>query len=206
MELPHRRTAVLPLTRPALTLAGALAVLLLAGCASRGAIVGHVRMPANQPKDVVVMAWLEDGSPPPPPTLRARVVQARGRFEPRILVVEAGTTVEFENQDKVFHKVFSVTPEARFTLAPHRTGEVRESAFPRAGVVQVYCEFHPREVLHVVVVPDRWHTRPAPDGAFAFDRLPHGSYMLRAWHPALGVVTQRIEVPAKHPAVLSFAR
>ena len=206
MELPHRRTAVLPLTRPALTLAGALAVLLLAGCASKGAIVGHVRMPAERPKDVVVMAWLEDGSPPPPPARRARVVQARGRFEPRVLVVEAGTTVEFQNQDRVFHKVFSVTPRARFTLAAHRPGEVRQSAFAQAGVVQVYCEFHPKEELYVVVVPGRWHARPAADGAFAFSDLRRGTYMLRAWHPALGAVTQRIEVPSRHPAVLKFPR
>lgn len=191
---------------PALALAAALAPLLLAGCASRGAIVGHVRMPAERPKDVVVMVWQEDGSPPRLPARRARVVQARGRFEPRVLVVEAGTTVEFENQDRIFHKVFSVTPTARFTLAAHRPGEVRESAFTRAGAVQVYCELHPRELLHVVVVPGRWHARPAADGAFAFSRLPRGNYLLRAWHPAFGAVTQRIEVPSRHPAVLAFHR
>ena len=206
MELPHRRTAAMPATGPGLILAGALAALLLAGCASRGAIVGRVRMPAERPKDVVVMAWLEDGSRPAPPARRARVVQARGRFEPGVLVVEAGTTVEFENRDRVFHKVFSVTPKARFALAPHRPGEVRESAFAKPGVVQVYCELHPREMLHVVVVPDRWHARPAADGAFAFSDLRPGNYMLRAWHPVLGDVTQRIEVPAKRPAVLTFRR
>jgi hypothetical protein len=156
--------------------------------------------------DVVVMAWLEDGTPPPVPVERARDVQARGRFEPRVLVVEAGTTVEFENKDRVFHKVFSVTPTARFALGAYRPGEVRKSAFPHAGVIQVYCELHPKEVLYVVVVPDRWHTRPAGDGAFMFDRLPRGNYLLRAWHPAFGNVTQRIEVPTKHPAFLSFGR
>ena len=187
-------------------LAIALAGSLFAGCASRGAITGRVRLPREQPKDVVVMAWLEDGTPPPAPVERAHVVQAHGRFEPRVLVVEAGTTVEFENKDRIFHKVFSITPAARFALGAYRPGEVRESAFARAGVIQVYCELHPKEVLYVVVVPDRWHTRPAPDGAFAFDRLPRGSYLLRAWHPAFGNVTQRVEVPAKHPAILSFNR
>ncbi len=194
----------MPGARPALGLAFALAATLLAGCASRGALVGRVRMPADRPKDVVVMAWLEDGSPPPAPVLRARVVQAHGRFEPRVLVVEAGTTVEFENRDRVFHKVFSITPAAKFALAASRTGEVRETAFVQAGVIQVYCEFHPKEVLYVVVVPDRWHTRPAADGAFTFDRMPRGSYLLRAWHPAFGEVTRRVEVPNRNPAVLTF--
>lgn len=206
METPRRRRPATKGARPALGLAFALAATLLAGCASRGTLEGRVRLPADRAKDVVVMAWLEDGSPPPGPVLRARVVQARGRFEPRVLVVEAGTIVEFENQDRVFHKVFSITPAAKFALGAYRTGEVRESSFGRAGVIQVYCELHPKEVLYVIVVPDRWHTRPAPDGAFAFDRMPHGSYMLRAWHPAFGNVTQRVEVPVKRPAVLTFDR
>jgi hypothetical protein len=82
---------------------------LLPGCSSRGKLVGRV-LPEDRAKDVVVMAWQEDGTPPPTPVERARVLHAKGRFEPRVLVVEAGTTVEFENRDKVFHKVFSVSP------------------------------------------------------------------------------------------------
>lgn len=199
--------------RPSRTRAARLAALVLAaaslalgGCAGRGAITGRVRMPHDRPKDVVVMAWLEDGSPPPMPLERARVVQAAGRFEPRVLVVEAGTTVEFENRDRVFHRPFSVSPTTRFTLGPTRPGEIRTSSFARAGVVEVFCELHPREVLYVVVVPGRWHARPAPDGAFAFERLPRGSYLLRAWHPARGQVTRRVEVPLKSPALLTFER
>jgi|SRR5688500_16003779 len=188
-------------------LALGLVVSLLGGCAHRGNLVGRVRTPPERTKDVVVMAWREDGSPPPTPVERARVVHLKGRFEPRVLVVEAGTTVEFENKDKIFHKVFSVSPKAKFTLGAYRPGEIRAAtAFTDPGVVQVWCELHSRESLYVVVVPDRWHMRPAANGAFAFDRMPHGRYMLRAWHPSLGQVTRRVDVPSDRPTVLSFDR
>ena len=176
---------------------------LVSGCAGRGAIVGRVAPPN---RDVVIMAWPEDGKNPIPPGTPARVVQTRGRFEPHVLVVQQGTVVEFENRDRVFHNAFSITPATRFDLGRYRPGQVRRSTFDHAGVVQVFCELHSKESLYVVVVPDRWHTRPAPDGAFLLDDMPRGSYLLRAWHPRLGDVTQRVDVPAREPAVLRFKR
>ena len=188
-------------------LALVLVASLVGGCASNGKLVGKVRIPEDRAKDVVVMAWQEDGTPPSTPVERARVVQAKGRFEPRVLVVEAGTKVDFRNDDKVFHKPFSVSPQSKFALGAYRPGEVRTAdSFARPGVVQVWCELHPRESLYVVVVPGRWHMRPASDGTFAFDHMPRGSYMLRAWHPAYGNVTRRVEVPSDRPASLSFVR
>ena len=187
-------------------LACALVLVSLAGCASRGAINGRVRLPESQAKDVVVMAWQEDGTPPPVPVERVHVTQVDGAFETKILVVEAGTTVEFENKDRVYHQVFSVSPVAKFEFSPTRPGEVRSTAFPKAGVAQVYCELHPKELLYVVVVPDRWHARLDSGGEFAFDRLRHGSYLLRAWHPVLGTVTRRVEVPAKEATDLQFGQ
>jgi len=174
---------------------------LVAGCARRGAIVGHVRPPG---RDVVIMAWPEEGKEPIPPGTPARVVQTRGRFEPHVLVVQQGTVVEFENKDRVFHNAFSITPETRFDLGRYRPGQVRKSSFDHAGVVRVFCELHPKESLYVVVVPDRWHTRPEPDGGFRLADMPRGSYLLRAWHPRYGDVTKRVDVPAREPAVLQF--
>lgn len=179
----------------------AIAAAALGGCASRGTIVGKVR-PASP--DVVVMAWPVNGKPPRAPADTARVVQARGRFEPRVLVVQAGATVRFENRDRTFHNAFSVTPGNRFDLGPYRPGQSRQSDLDHAGVLKVFCELHPKEIMTIVVVPDRWHTRPVADGTFVLTRLPHGEYMLRAWHPTRGQVTTRVAVPSSTPALLTF--
>ena len=181
----------------AIAIAGAL----LGGCASRGSIVGRVR-PASP--DVVVMAWRVDGGTPRAPRDTAHVVQARGRFEPRLLVIQAGTTVEFANRDRVYHNAFSVAPGTKFDLGRYRPGQARRSSFETAGAFQVFCELHPKESLFIVVVPDRWHTRPIADGTFILSSVPRGDYMLRAWHPTRGQVTTRVAVPMSTPALLRF--
>jgi plastocyanin len=177
----------------------AIAASLLGGCASRGSIVGRVR-PASP--DVVVMAWRVDGRTPKAPTDTARVVQAHGRFEPRMLVIQSGTTVEFANRDRVYHNAFSIAPGTKFDLGRYRPGQARRSSFDQAGAFQVFCELHPKESLYIVVVPDRWHTRPIADGTFILSSVPRGEYMLRAWHPTRGQVTTQVVVPMREPALL----
>jgi plastocyanin len=177
----------------------AIAAALLGGCASRGSIAGRVR-PASP--DMVVMAWRVDGRTPNAPTDIARVVQTRGQFEPRMLVIQSGTTVEFENRDRVFHNPFSVAPGSKFNLGRYRPGQARRSSFDQVGAFQVFCELHPKESLYIVVAPDRWHARPDADGTFMLSSVPSGEYMLRLWHPTRGQVTTKVVVPMREPALL----
>jgi plastocyanin len=182
---------------------------LLSGCATTGAIRGRVQMPGKvsqrQATEPVIMAWLEAGTPPVRPAGRARIAHAGGKFVPSVLVVVPGTTVEFVNQDRVYHNAFSVSPKMRFDLGTYSPGRSRETRFNRAGIVQIFCELHKDEMGFIVVAPDRWHTRPQPDGAFALHDLPPGSYMVRVWHPKLGGRTERVEVGGKNPAIVDFA-
>ena len=179
----------------ALAIAGAV----LGGCAGRSTITGRVR-PASP--DVVIMAWPVDGKPAATPRDTARVVQVKGRFEPRVLVVQTGTPIAFENRDKTWHNAFCVVPGGRFDLGRYRKGQVRQTTLGKPGVYQVFCEMHPKESLYVVVVPDRWHTTPADDGSFSLAQMPRGEYVLRAWHPVRGQVTKKIAVPTRDPALL----
>lgn len=182
---------------------------LLAGCASTGAIRGRVQMPGQtsrgQASEPVITAWQEAGAPPVRQAGRARIVHAHGKFVPSVLVVALGTTVEFVNRDRLYHNAFSVSPLMPFDLGTYSPGRSRETRFDRAGVVQIFCELHKDEMGFIVVTPDRWHTRPRSNGAFALHDLPPGAYMVRVWHPKLGGRTERVEVGAKNPAIVNFA-
>jgi hypothetical protein len=81
---------------------------------------------------------------------------------------------------------------------------VHAVTFDRPGVVQVYCALHPREVLYVVVAPDRWHTLSAQDGTFAFKNVPYGTYLVRAWQPATLDITKRVRVEGPEPVQVNF--
>jgi plastocyanin len=188
--------------RPILALGTALG--LLAGCASTGTIQGRVGFVNTPPAETVVLAWPEAGARPALSHERVQVVIRGGRFTPPVVVVRPGATVEFDNRDQVFHVPFSVSPTMPFHLgrcAPGRPGEV---TFAQPGVVEVFCELHPAEALYIVVAPDRWYTRPAADGTFVLSGLPGGKYLVRAWTPALGDVTRRVEVAAGRPARVRF--
>jgi plastocyanin len=180
-----------------------LALALLAGCARTGAIQGRIRIAGQPaPADAVVLAWRETDERATPSGDRIRILHSRGRFVPRLVVVPPGTTLEFENRDRVYHNVFSVSPAARFDLGGIAPGQVRERVFDRQGVVHVYCELHPKEAAWVVVAPEHFSTQAAADGAFAFEKVPPGTYLVRAFHPALGDVTRRVKVEPKKTAVL----
>src|SRR5438445_5177439 len=67
---------------------------------------GVARAAGRPSPDTVV--WLEAPNAPPPATPpRALLDQRNLTFSPKVLVVRAGTLVDFPNNDRVFHNVFS---------------------------------------------------------------------------------------------------
>jgi len=51
-----------------------------------------------------------------------RMIQRDKMFEPHLLVVLAGSIVEFQNRDPWFHNAFSISGNKRFDLGPNRAG------------------------------------------------------------------------------------
>jgi hypothetical protein len=63
-------------------------------------------------------------------------------LRPRVLVVPVGTSVEFLNQDSLFHNLFSVSPAKPFDLGRCGRGESKRVTFDKPGLVNVYCNLH----------------------------------------------------------------
>ncbi len=175
--------------------------LVLGGCASRGSVAGRVHPPSP---DTVVQAWPVKEKAPRAPTDTARVVQAKGRFAPRVLAVQSGAIIEFVNEDRVYHNAFCLAPKGRFDIGRYRPGQVRRTSFEHPGEYEVFCELHPAEVLYVVVASQQWNTNAGRDGTFLLAHLPRGEYVLRAWNPRLGSATVRVTVPAKEAVRLNL--
>jgi plastocyanin len=175
--------------------------LVLGGCASRGSVAGRVHPPSP---DTVVQAWPGKEKAPRAPADTARVVQTKGRFEPRVLAVQSGAIIEFVNEDRVYHNAFCLAPKGRFDIGRYRPGQVRRTSFEHPGEYEVFCELHPAEVLYVVVATQQWNTNAGRDGSFLLAHLPRGEYVLRAWNPRLGSATMRVTVPAKEAIRLNL--
>lgn len=126
------------------------------------------------------------------------------QFSPRVTVVIKGTTIEFPNDDKVFHNVFSASRAARFDLGLYRSGGVKSVELRREGVVDVFCNIHPEMSSRVLVVPTHHFAVADQSGKFRIDGVPPGTYPAVAWHASGGEASGTVTVAAGSTATLSL--
>lgn len=174
------------------------AVLLAAAPLWAGTITGKVALtdkggrPARDASDVVV--WVEDVKPRPRPA-RA-VMRMKGKtFVPRVMTVPLGSTVEFPNDDPIFHNVFSVSGENRFDLDLYKRPKSGSWTFQAPGVVRVYCNIHPQMSAIVLVTDTAFVAKAQADGSFRIDGVPAGRRTLKAWHERAGEAAFEVTVP-----------
>ena len=164
---------------------------------STGSVRGTVTVSAkgkakSDKKGVVVYLEGVPGTPPVPKD-HAVIRQREKQFEPPLTIVVKGTTIDFPNEDKIFHNVFSVSRPARFDLGLYKSGTAKSVEMKRSGTVDVYCNIHPEMIAKVKVLDNAYYTITGADGAFKIDNVPAGEYPVVAWLPsgdeAKGTVT-----------------
>ena len=134
-----------------------------------------------------------------------KLAQKGQAFEPRVVVVPVGGTVDFPNMDPIYHNVFSVSPPRRFDLGKYPRGQSRSITFPKAGQVNVFCDIHSNMAAFILVVPSTHWVRPAADGSFELSGLAPGHYRLRAWHPDFTAQDLEVDVPAAGDVTLDVS-
>lgn len=125
-----------------------------------------------------------------------QLVQRNQSFDPRVLAVAVGASVDFPNADPIYHNVFSVSPVKRFDLGRYPRGHSKRVTFDRPGLVNVYCEIHSNMAAYVLVLPHHAFTQPNADGTFTMPDVPPGHYRLRVWHPDLPPLEREVDLPA----------
>src|SRR5436305_635351 len=85
---------------------------------------------------------------------RSRIVldQRNLDFSPHVLAVRVGTTVEFPNNDRVFHNVFSFRDGKIFDLGMYPVGALKRVTFDRPGLSRIFCNIHPGMAASVMSV------------------------------------------------------
>lgn len=79
------------------------------------------------------------------------VTQKDKAFSQAALVLKAGDSIVFENNDTIAHNVFAASPAATFDLKQQKPGAANTVLFDKPGVVEVRCAIHPRMKLVVTV-------------------------------------------------------
>jgi len=115
------------------------------------------------------------------PTQPVRLVQKDKKFVPHLLVVPAGTAVEFPNRDPFFHNVFSLFEGKRFDLGLYEAGTTRLVHFDRVGVSYIFCNIHPEMSAIVVALKTPYYGISNEAGKIAIAHVPEGRYAMQVW-------------------------
>lgn len=160
-----------------------LVVAVLTVAATAGTITGKVSGVAGE--SVVYLEALP-GKTFPAPTQKPVMDQKGLMFQPHILVVQQGATVEFLNSDSVAHNVFWISvggnKKLGHNLGTWPKGEKRPFKFDNPGAVPLLCNVHPEMSGYVVVAPTPYYALSDKSGAYKIDNVPDGSYTVTAWH------------------------
>jgi plastocyanin len=131
------------------------------------------------------VVWLEAPSAPRSRSDKPVILDQRNlAFSPHVLAVRTGTTVDFPNNDRVFHNVFSFRNGKRFDLGMYPVGTMRRVTFDQPGVSRLYCNIHPNMAAYVIAVDTPYYGIADKSGTFTIPAVPPGLYTYVAWRPS----------------------
>ena len=113
---------------------------------------------------------------------RATLDQRDETFVPHVLAITVGTVVDFPNNDRTYHNVFSLSKAQRFDLGRYATGRSKAVRFDRPGIVRVFCDIHSHMNAFILVFSHPFFALTDGDGLYRIDNVPPGSYNVIAWN------------------------
>lgn len=113
---------------------------------------------------------------------RYQMTQHNKMFEPHLLVVPAGSIVEFGNRDPWFHNAFSISNGRQFDLGLYRGGTRRSVRFDRPGASYVFCRIHPNMAAVILTVNSSYFGISDPAGRISIGKVRPGKYLVHVWY------------------------
>lgn len=164
----------------------------------------------TSPGNSVVYVDAISGKTFPAPTQEPVINQRSLAFNPHLLVVQEGTTVQFENDDSVQHNVFwpSVggNKKAAHNLGTWPKGEKRPFKFTQAGVVPLLCNVHSEMSGYIVVSPTPYFAQSDAAGSYKIDNVPDGKYTVTAWHEGSKQQSKPVDVAGTGKADFTLSK
>jgi plastocyanin len=125
----------------------------------------------------------------------SRILQDGAAFTPHVLPIIAGTTVEWPNNDQIFHNVFSISDPKAFDLGLYKAPEEKKVTFDKAGRVDVFCSIHANMHCVVLVLENPYFTAADDHNHYSISNVPPGTYQLTAWHERMPPQVKEVTVP-----------
>jgi len=147
----------------------------------------------TRPEPTAVV-WLEVPEAAPHPQQTKVMHQRNLTFTPHVLAIQTGTTVDFPNEDSVFHNVFSFKEGKPFDLGIYPVGATKRVTFKVSGVTRLFCNIHPGMSAYIVAVDSPYYSAVNDDGRFTIAAVPPGTYKYHAWKPGRDIMNGTVNV------------
>jgi len=184
--------------------------LYMPGQAMAGKITGTVKVNGlRSPVDILV--YLVKAPPVQEDLSKTKFImdQQNLTFNPHILPIPVGASVDFPNNDKVDHNIFSLSRTKKFNLGSYKPGDSKAVLFDKPGIVELRCDVHAEMAAYIMVlknpyfsvtddqgrfeIPDSKHLEQ--NGIKGIKDLPAGNYVLKIWHEKLKTQKQTVTIP-----------
>lgn len=180
-------------SRIALPIVATLAVLAPTSARANDLNVSVTDQNGRPVEDAVVMI---DAPGPPPRPGTFTITQKDMTFVPHVLVVPAGSTVDFGNLDPFRHHVYSFSPARKFELKLFGKGQTRPVRFDKAGIVSIGCNIHDPMQAFIMVVTTQFAAKTSANGRLTLRNVPSGLQAVNIWHPRLRAPGNKVTVKA----------
>lgn len=154
-------------------------------------------------RDVIVFLENVEGDFEPPAE-KASIVQKNLTFNPHVLPVLVGTTVEYPNNDNVMHNVFSPSKTKKFNLGTYGHGDSRDMTFDKSGIVTILCNVHTEMSAFIIILENPYFALTGPTGEFTINNIPPGTYTIKTWHEKLEEQEQEITLSQDESKTINF--
>jgi len=163
------------------------AVFTLFACATAlssasGVAVQVVDTAGNPLPDTVVYVEAEGGGAPPKPSKGAEIEQKGLKFLPLVTVVQVGSRIDFPNNDKVRHHIYSFSAAHKFDQKLYSGTSATPQIFDKPGIVVLGCNIHDKMVAYIRVVETPYFGKTDSAGAVRIEVPAGGKYVVKAWH------------------------
>ncbi len=162
--------------------------------AEAGTVSGKARV-AGKDSAANIVVYLEGVSGSfKAPEKRPEMNHLNLQFQPSVMAVLKGSTVDFPNSDSVFHSAFSISPSNPFDLGLYQKGREKFVLFKNPGVVELFCHIHSHMHGFILVLDNPYFATTTPDGEFSIPNVPDGNYTIKAWASPTATMTKTVSM------------
>ena len=142
----------------------------------------------------------------PSPSASLPLDQQGCMYDPHVMALMAGQTLEVKNNDQTTHNIHPMPKDNREWNKSQPPGAAPiDDSFARAELaIPVKCNVHPWMKSYIFVFKNPYYAVTKKDGKFTIDNLPPGTYTVEAWQEKYGTTSQSVTIGPKESKTVSF--